>query len=110
VICCSSVSDVGLVVVVFESVVCCICAGDVAIRLFAVSWGRCGIKWSDTLNCWMVLSGKTSLSCLLLCIEWIGKPSVTGFLFTYVLSCWLRCFLQFLQPEIFFSVVVCASY
>ena len=35
-----------------------------------------------TLNCWMVLSGKTSLLYLHLCIEWMGKPSVTGFLLT----------------------------
>ena len=35
VLCCSSVSDVGLVVVVaFEAVVCCISMGDVGVRLF----------------------------------------------------------------------------
>jgi hypothetical protein len=42
--------------------------------------GGGGGLWSHTLNCWMVLSGKTSLLYLLLCIEWMGKPSVTGFL------------------------------
>ena len=91
-LCCSSVSDVGPVVVAFEVVGCCISMGDFGIRLFAVSWGWCGIKWSHTLNCWVVLSGKTSLLYLLLCIEWMGAPCVTGFLLTYVLSCWLRCF------------------
>jgi len=38
VLCCSSVSDVGLVVA-FEAVGCCISMGDVGIRLFAVSCG-----------------------------------------------------------------------
>jgi hypothetical protein len=79
VLCCSSVLDVGPVVA-FEAVGCCIAMGDVGIRLFAVSRWWCGIKWSRTLNCWMVLSGKTSLLYLLLCIEWMGNPSVTGFL------------------------------
>ena len=77
-LCCSSVLDVGLVVV-FEAVGCCIPMGDVGVRLFAVSWGWCGVKWCHTLNCWMVLSGKTSLLYLLLCIAWMDKPSVTGF-------------------------------
>jgi len=77
---------------------------------FAVSWVWCGIKWSRTPNCWMVLSGKISLLFLLLCYKRTDTISVTGFLLTYVLSCWLRRFLQSLWPEIFFSVGVCASY
>ena len=81
-LCCSSVSDVGLAVVAFEAAGCCISMGDVGMRLFAVSWVWCGIKWSHTLNFWVVMSGKTSLLYLILCIEWMGTPSVTEILLT----------------------------
>jgi len=36
VLCCSSVSEAGLVVVAFEAVGCCVSMGDVAIRPFAI--------------------------------------------------------------------------
>ena len=61
---------------------CSISMGDVGVRLFAVSFGWCGIKWSHTLTCWMVLSGETSLLYPFLCTEWMDKPSVTSFLLT----------------------------
>ena len=107
-LCCSSVSDVGLVVFAFDAVGCCISVGGVGVRLFAVSWGWCGIKWSPTLNNWLVLSGKTSLSYLLLCIERMGKPSVPGFSLDVRLLAPL--FLQPLWSEIFFSVGIFASH
>ena len=69
-----AVSDVGLVVVTFEAVGYCLSMGDVGVRLFAVSWW-CGIKWSHTLNCWMVLSGKLSF-CIYSCVlnGWVSLP------------------------------------
>ena len=72
-----------------------------------VSWGWCGINWSHTLNCWMVLSVKTSLLYLLLCSKWTNKLSVTCFILTYVLSCWLRFFAVLVARNILRRGCVC---
>jgi len=88
----SSVSDVGLVVVAFEAVGCCISMGDVGVRLLSCFVGMVWYQMVSHSDCWMVLSDKISLLYLFLCFKWTDKPSVTGSLSTHVLSCCLRCF------------------
>jgi len=62
---------VGLVVVAFEAVGCCISMGDVGVRLFCCFVGVVWYQIVSHSNCRMVLSCK-----------WTDKPSVTGFLLT----------------------------
>jgi len=57
-LCCSSVSDVGLVVVAFEAVGCCISMGDVGVRLFCCFVGVVWYQMASRSNCWMVFSDK----------------------------------------------------
>jgi len=61
VLCCPSVSDVGLVVVAFEAVDCCISMADVGVRLFCCFVRVVWYQMVSRSKCLMVLSGKTSL-------------------------------------------------
>ena len=56
--CCSSVSDVGLVVVAFEAAGCCISMGDVGVGLFAVSWG---VVWYQMVYTLELMDGMVKL-------------------------------------------------
>ena len=61
-LCCSSVSDVGLVVVALEAVGCCISMGDVGVRLFCCFVGVVLYQMVSRSNCWMVLLGNVNIS------------------------------------------------
>ena len=50
-LCCSSVSGVGVVVVAFEAVGCCISAGDVGVRIFCCLVGG-GVLSNGLTNFW----------------------------------------------------------
>ena len=52
--CCSSVSDVGTVVVAFEAVSCCISMGDVRVRLFCCF---VGVVWYQMVSHSELLDG-----------------------------------------------------
>ena len=53
-LCFSSVSDVGLVVVTFEAVGCCISMGDDGVRLFCCF---VGVVWYQMVSCSELLDG-----------------------------------------------------
>ena len=78
-LCCSSVSDVGLVVVAFEAVGCCISVGDVGVRLFCCF--VVGVVVSNGLHAltvgWYCLVKLPFRSCSCI-LKWTYKPSVTG--------------------------------
>ena len=106
-LCCSSVSDVGLVVVAFEAIYIYGWCRNTSVLLFrgvvwcGVVW--CGIKRSHTLNCWTVLSGKTSFCVVIEAGEVYGTLIWAHF---GVTPCLRHCLVKCMLAQHFWTLVL----